>query len=87
MATTILYGRAPRAAYRVMMKHGGQWKLWTNYADYGAAELAAVGLIQGGKAIRCHIIEICKDGSRIVAEVGLVKKLGWPHGKAEVRKL
>jgi hypothetical protein len=57
-----------------------------NCGDYKEAELAARALITGGTATRVHIVEISKDGERAVAEVGPVKKLGWPQIKAEIRK-
>jgi hypothetical protein len=87
MTTIFPSGGAAPALYRVMMLKGGKWQPWTNYESYEEAELAARGLITGGTATRDHILEIGKDGGRIVAEVGAVKKLGWPRGKAEVRKV
>ncbi|MGH9754726.1 MAG: hypothetical protein ACREA2_18265 [Blastocatellia bacterium] len=60
--------------------------MWTNYASYDEAELAACGLITGGAAAECHILEIGAGGGRIVAKVRAVKKAGWPHGAAAVRK-
>jgi hypothetical protein len=87
MTTIFLSRGAPRASYRVMMLKGGKWEQGTNYANYEEAEIAARGLITGGTATRVHILEIGKDGGRIVAEVGAVKKFGWPHCKAEVRRV
>ncbi|MGH9751854.1 MAG: hypothetical protein ACREA2_03645, partial [Blastocatellia bacterium] len=74
--------------YRVVIlsRQTAKWEMWTNYASYDEAELAACGLITGGAAAECHIIEIRSDGGRIVAKVSAVKKAGWPHGAAAVQK-
>ena len=74
--------------YRVVIlsRITAKWETWTNYATYEEAELAACGLITGGAAAEAHILEIRSDGGRIVARVGSVKKAGWPHGAAAVKK-
>lgn len=73
--------------FRVNMLKGGRWQMWTNYASYEDAELAACGLIQGGKASQCHILEIRADGGRIIALVESTPKVGFPPGQAVVKKI
>lgn len=75
--------------YRVVIlsRQTAKWETWTNYASYEEAELAACGLITGGAASECHILEIRADGGRIVAQVSSEKKAGWPHGAAVVKKV
>ena len=55
--------------YRVVIlsRQTAKWETWTNYASYEEAELAAKGLITGGAAAECHILEVRSDGGRIVA--------------------
>jgi hypothetical protein len=74
--------------YRVVIlsRQTAKWEMWSNYANYDEAELAACGLITGGAASECHILEIGASGGRIVARVRSVKKAGWPHGTAAVQK-
>jgi hypothetical protein len=74
--------------YRVVIlsRMTAKWETWTNYASYDEAELAACGLITGGAAAECHILEIRSDGGRIVAKVAAQKATGWPHGSAVVKK-
>jgi hypothetical protein len=74
--------------YRVVIlsRITARWETWTNYATYEEAELAACGLITGGAAAECHILEIRSDGGRILAKVSAEKKPGWPHGAAAVKK-
>jgi hypothetical protein len=71
----------------ILSRQTAKWETWTNYATYEEAELAACGLITGGAAAECHILEIRSDGGRIVAQVSAEKKPGWPHGQAVVRKV
>jgi hypothetical protein len=75
--------------YRVVIlsRQTAKWETWTNYASYDEAELASRGLITGGAAAECHILEIRADGGRIVALVGSEKKAGWPHGHATVKRV
>jgi len=73
-------------SYRLTVLKGGKWKRGADCGGYEEAEFAARDLITGRMATRVHIVEISKDGERTVAEVGPVKKLGWPQIKAEVRK-
>jgi hypothetical protein len=73
--------------YSVKMLKDGKWRLWNAYQSYDDAELTARSLVlsKSVKATRCHILEIGKDGGRIVAEVGVVMKAG--HPVAEVRRV
>ena len=86
LRANIKKNRRGRRSYRMMMLKGGKWERGTNCGSYEDAEIAARDLITDGTAMRVHIVEIGKNGERIVAEVGAVKKLGWPHSKVEVRK-
>jgi len=45
-----------------LSRTSGRWEMWSNYAACEEAELAAKGLITGGAASECHILEIGKDG-------------------------
>lgn len=75
--------------YRVVIlsRMTAKWEWWSNYVSYEQAELAAKGLITGGAAAECHILEIRSDGGRIVAKVTAEKKAGWPHGAAVIHKV
>jgi hypothetical protein len=77
-----------KTIYRVVMLNPqtGRWDLWTNYAAYDEAELAACGLVSGGKAVECHILEIGADGGRIAAKVGAKPAPGFPHGQVVVKR-
>ncbi len=74
--------------YRVVIlsRMTAKWEMWSNYATYDEAELAAKGLITGGAASEAHILEVRSDGGRIVAKVRSVKQTGWPHGNAAVMR-
>ena len=88
MTTIFLSRGAPCASYCVKMLKGGKWEQQgPNCMSYEDAEIAARGLITGRTATRVHILEISNAGGRIVAEVGAVKKLDWPHSNVEVRKV
>jgi len=36
----------------------GKWETWYDYKTPDEAEIAAIGLIQGGAAAECHILEV-----------------------------
>jgi hypothetical protein len=73
--------------YRVNMLKNGKWERRANYATYDEAELAACGLVTGGKAIQVHILEIGANGGRIVADITSTPKAGWLHGAAAVKRV
>ncbi len=74
--------------YRIVIlsRLTAKWEMWSNYATYEEAELAACGLITGGAAAECHILEIRSDGGQIIAKISAQKAPGWPHGQAVVKK-
>ena len=60
-----------KTVYRVIMRarQSDQWQIWTNYKNYDEAEMAARGLITGGKATEAHIWQVSIADKRIVARV------------------
>jgi len=78
-----------KTIYRVIMRarQSDQWQIWTNYANYDEAEMAACGLITSGQASEAHIWQVSADDKRLVARVRSVKKAGWPNGAAPVQKV
>jgi len=79
----------PALIYRVILRErkSGKWTPYTNFHNYSDAELAAWGLVTGGKASQCHVLELGKGEPRIVAYVHAEPAPGWPHGRATVRKV
>jgi hypothetical protein len=64
----------------------GKWETWYDYKTPDEAEIAAIGLIQGGAAAECHILEVRDDGGKIIAVVVSKPAPGFPHGKAVVKQ-
>jgi hypothetical protein len=55
--------------YCVNILKDGQWSFWADYRTQVEAERAARGLVEGGKAAQCHVLEIREDGGKIVATI------------------
>ena len=87
MPTAFIPNYASRVIYRVVMLKGGKWEPYTNFHKYVDAQIAAAGLITGGTAKECHILEIGKDSGKIVAKVTAEAAPGWPHGRAVVKRV
>jgi len=69
-----------------LSRMSGKWENWYDYKTPAEAEIAAIGLIQGGAAAECHILEVRDDGGKIIAVVISKPALGFPHGKAVVKQ-
>jgi hypothetical protein len=74
--------------YRIntLSRISGKWGNWYDSKTPDEAEVAAIGLIQGGAAAECHILEVRDDGGKIIAVVVSKPEPGFPHGKAVVKQ-
>jgi hypothetical protein len=74
--------------YRIstLSRISGKWENWYDYKTPDEAEIAAIGLIQGGAAAECQILDVRDDGGKIIAVVVSKPAPGFPHGKAVTKQ-
>jgi hypothetical protein len=70
----------------ILSRISGKWENWYDYKTHGEAEIVTIGLIQGGAAAECHILEVRDDGGKIIAVVVSKPAPGFPPVKAVVKQ-